>query len=139
MRNVLLTCADQFGIQEGELSVLMTGDDQMRELNAQYRGMSYATDVLTFEGTDLPGSPLGEIIINLDQAKRQGEIHGHSLEDEAQILAIHGFLHVLGYDDEEPEAREEMLQKMKEMAVVCGVPWNEKWATRAEQDGDGPA
>ena len=100
-----------------ELSLLITGDETVQELNRTYREIDSTTDVLAFalqEGDDFPGDPeglsqLGEVIISCPQASRQVEEHGHSLEREISILVIHGVLHLLGYDhatDEDAEVME---------------------------------
>ncbi len=91
-----------------ELSLLITGDEAVHELNLRYRKINSTTDVLAFalqEGDDFPGDPegasqLGEVIISCPQADRQAEERGHSLKRELSVLVIHGVLHLLGYDHE---------------------------------------
>jgi probable rRNA maturation factor len=102
----------------GAVSIAIVSDRRMRVLNRTFRGADYATDVLSFP-TDLgpseprprtkrnaaprtpdPGLLLGEIVIALDVARRQAAEYGHSLRTELRILALHGLLHLLGYDHE---------------------------------------
>jgi probable rRNA maturation factor len=77
---------------------LLTGDDELRRLNRQFRGMDYATDVLSFPPDT--GSTAGEIAISLDRASAQAAEHGHSVADEIRILMLHGVLHLTGMDHE---------------------------------------
>jgi probable rRNA maturation factor len=74
---------------------LITDDAQLRALNRQFRGQDYSTDVLSF-----PDTAGGELAISLDAAARQGAELGHSVEEELQILILHGVLHLTGMDHE---------------------------------------
>ena len=78
---------------------LITGDAELRRLNADFRGKDYATDVLSFPSAD-GGSHLGDIAISLGRARAQARDFGHAIEHEVQILMLHGVLHLLGYDHE---------------------------------------
>jgi len=93
----------------GEVAVLVTGDAAVRRLNAQYRGKDKPTDVLSFPG---PGGEagLGDIVISVDTAARNAPAVGRSLAQELDILALHGFLHVLGYDHETDRGTMERLE-----------------------------
>ena len=87
----------------------------MQELNARYRGIATPTDVLSFSqagGIVIPGAPklLGDIVISVDTAARQALAARRDLDEEAAHLAIHGILHLLGYDDVTPEGYEEMVR-----------------------------
>jgi len=73
-------------------------DARVRGLNRRYRGKSTATDVLSFPAGE-PGE-LGDVVIALGVARRQAEAAGHSLATELRVLALHGLLHLLGYDHE---------------------------------------
>lgn len=96
------------------LTILLTEDEYIRELNRQFRGEDHITDVLSFPaGEPMPGSEelleyLGDIAISVDTARRQAENKGHSLEAELQLLAIHGVLHLLDYDHETAEEKKAM-------------------------------
>ncbi|MEO8371294.1 MAG: rRNA maturation RNase YbeY [Candidatus Solibacter sp.] len=78
---------------------LITGDAELRRLNANFRNKDYATDVLSFpSGED--GAFLGDIAISLGRARAQAREFGHPIEHEVQILMLHGVLHLMGYDHE---------------------------------------
>jgi probable rRNA maturation factor len=83
----------------GEVALVLTGDHALRLLNARYRGKDKPTDVLSFPG---PGGDvsLGDIVISVETAARNAPSFGRSLRRELDVLALHGFLHVLGYDHE---------------------------------------
>ncbi len=79
----------------------------MRRLNALYRGVDATTDVLSFtlsppRSPESSNAPLGEIIISLQDLRRQARMQGHSLTEEFQVLTIHGVLHVLGHEHDRP-------------------------------------
>jgi len=99
-----------------ELGVVLAGDAKMKNLNKQYRKRNYTTDVLAFDyGFQFGGQ--GEIIICLDQAKRQAKELKHSLKEELAILLIHGILHLAGYDDEMKKQRDEMIKKQNQILL----------------------
>jgi probable rRNA maturation factor len=109
-----------------ELSLVVTDDETVRELNRTYRGVDETTDVLAFalgaENSSFPPPPdgvthLGEVIISCPQAARQAEEQKHSLKREVAILTIHGILHLLGYDHQQPEEEEEMTVREAETLV----------------------
>lgn len=87
------------GLDEGEqLSLTLCDDEVIRALNAEWRAMDKATDVLSFPMDD--PQLLGDLVISLDTAERQAKERGHELRDELRILMVHGVLHLLGYDHE---------------------------------------
>ena len=87
-----------------EVSIAVIDDDAMRTLNRKFRKKNKTTDVLTFPADDsyadpnAPGRPLGDIVISIDQARRQAAEQKHSLATEIRYLILHGILHALGYD-----------------------------------------
>lgn len=90
-----------------ELTIAITGDDQVRALNRQYRGVDSPTDVLAFDQATaearfaaVPGAPayLGDVIISYPRADMQASSGGHSAMDELLLLVVHGVLHLLGHD-----------------------------------------
>ena len=99
-----------------ELSLVITNDQTVQELNWQYRGIYEPTDVLSFalnEEKTFINPPdgilhLGEVIISYPQAVKQAEEYGHPVEKELALLIIHGILHLLGYEHDEPEKEREM-------------------------------
>lgn len=90
--------------EDSEVSVLLTDDPHMTQLNREYRGIDAPTDVLSFamrEGEDnnnLNANILGDVVISLETADRQAKEETHSLEEEVAFLTVHGVLHLLGYD-----------------------------------------
>jgi len=90
----------------GEVSIAFVDDDAMTTLNRQFRKKNKTTDVLTFPADDSyadptsKGRPLGDIVISIDQARRQSVEEKHSLATEVRYLILHGILHALGYDHE---------------------------------------
>jgi probable rRNA maturation factor len=104
-----------------ELSVCLVDDQEMRRLNREFLGSDQTTDVLSFpllEPGELSGihasagqpEPLGDIVINVDAARRQAEERGQTIAGEVELLAAHGLLHLFGHDHEEPGAAEEMAE-----------------------------
>ena len=88
-----------------ELSIALVDDAEIAELNAEYRGLDRATDVLSFslregKGADYSGSLLGDVVIGLETAARQARGRRRSVDDEVARLLIHGTLHLLGRDHE---------------------------------------
>ncbi len=82
-----------------EVSIALVTDAHIRKLNAQYRRKDAATDVLSFPSDDT----LGDIVIATGVARRQAREAGHSSATELRVLALHGLLHLLGYDHEHPD------------------------------------
>jgi probable rRNA maturation factor len=97
------------GSAEAELSVLVTADDEIRELNRRYRGLDRATDVLSFR---MGGGTLGDVVISAQTAGRRA---GRSLEREMTFLLVHGVLHLLGHDHSKPAERRRMRAREREL------------------------
>jgi len=111
------------GIEPLGVSVLITDDEKIHELNRQYRGKDAPTDVLSFPLYDDEGyldeEELGDIVISLERAKLQAEEYGHSLNREIAFLTAHSMLHLLGYDHENGET--EMFEKQEEILNILGI------------------
>ncbi|MBQ8545844.1 MAG: rRNA maturation RNase YbeY [Clostridia bacterium] len=112
-----------------EVSVTFTDNEQIKELNSQYRNKNSATDVLSFPMFDNfkdieiqpEPIPLGDIVISLERAQIQGYHLFHSIYHEVAFLAVHSTLHLLGYDHEtSKEDEEEMIRKQKEIMEIIG-------------------
>lgn len=93
------------GCKTHEISLLITDDVQVRELNRTYRGIDKPTNVLSFpmqEGkfSDLASGLLGDVVISLDTARKEADEAGISLSERMSQLLIHGILHLVGYDHE---------------------------------------
>ena len=91
----------------GELAIALVRDARMRTLNRTYRGKDYATDVLSFQGPEFRESDgyrvLGDVVIATGVARRQALKARHSYQTELRVLALHGLLHLLGYDHDGPD------------------------------------
>lgn len=121
--------------RSGDVSVLLCGDEAIRELNHKFRALNEPTDVLTFPGDDFPGAPLGDIAISVPYAERQAAARGVSLSQELGYLAIHGALHLIGFDDETERDRAEMVSEMNRSAIAAGLKPDENWASLLHSTG----
>jgi probable rRNA maturation factor len=93
----------------GEVALVLAGDTTVRRLNARYRGKDRPTDVLSFPG---PGGEagLGDIVISVAAAERNADRLGRSLPQELDVLALHGLIHLLGYDHETDDGTMDRLE-----------------------------
>jgi probable rRNA maturation factor len=112
------------GRREVEVTVVATGDEVLAELNQQYRGIGEPTDVLSFAAQEAaPGfvsapeaaTYLGDILIAVPYSRHQAAELGRDLADELRLLAVHGALHLLGYDHSEPEDENQMWALQEEI------------------------
>ncbi len=117
-----------------EISLVLCADAFIQNLNRTYRGQDKPTDVLSFAQEDgdapdaaaqgageTPPTLLGDIVISLPTAERQAARAGWSTDSEVTLLAVHGLLHLLGYDDETDEGARKMQQKTAQVLTACGV------------------
>jgi probable rRNA maturation factor len=114
-----------------EVSLVFTDSETVKQLNRDYRGVDEPTDVLAFymlpqkeadSSFALPPdgvTRLGEVIISYPQAVEQAKEQGHSPEKELALLIIHGILHLLSYDHEEPEVESKMRERERELLEKC--------------------
>jgi probable rRNA maturation factor len=119
------------GPEEAEVSLTLVDDQRIHELNRDYRGVDRPTDVLSFalqeETEDEPDildyedDLLGDIIISVERARSQAEEYGHSFERELVYLAVHGTLHLLGYDHEQEEDKVEMRRQEENVMSQIGL------------------
>nr|WP_106779998.1 rRNA maturation RNase YbeY [Lysinibacillus timonensis] len=120
-------------IEDGsEVSITFVTNEAIHEINKTYRDKDQPTDVISFAleelgegeveiiGEDMPRI-LGDIIISIDRTKVQAEEYGHSFERELGFLAVHGFLHLLGYDHMTPEDEKVMFGKQNEILTSYGL------------------
>ncbi|AAC07338.1 rRNA maturation RNase YbeY [Aquifex aeolicus] len=103
------------GLNNVELSVYITDDQEIRELNKTYRKKDKPTDVLSFPmGEEFGGYKiLGDVVISQDTAERQARELGHSLEEEVKRLIVHGIVHLLGYDHEKGGEEEKKFRELE--------------------------
>src|SRR5688572_8484571 len=128
LTSVLRAAADALSVR-GEVALVVASDKALRKLNAQYRGKDKPTDVLSFPGPCQPhvsplgtrrdecaacvgqSAGLGDIVISVETAAVNAKQLGRTLPQELDVLALHGFLHVLGYDHETDDGTMERLER----------------------------
>ena len=126
-RRVLLALEkmDRLPEEITELSIALVDDETMTGLNRKFRKKNKTTDVLTFPADDsynepsAKGRPLGDIVISVDQARRQALEEKHSLATELRYLILHGVLHALGYDHETDQGEMNALEA--EVRAIVGL------------------
>ncbi len=135
--DLLQFAADHLKLPENaEMSVTFMDNAAIREINRDYRGKDAPTDVISFaleeegdgeipivfddEDEPLPRE-LGDLMISVERAKEQAEEYGHSYDRELGFLALHGFLHINGYDHMTPEDEKEMFTLQKEILDAYGL------------------
>ena len=115
----------------GEISILLTDNAEMRALNKQWRGFDKPTDVLSFpsDAPEIPGEPvhLGDIAMGYETAEQDAGAMGRPFEAHVSHLLIHGFLHLLGYDHIQPEDAKVM--EPLEATILSGLGWPDPYAT----------
>ncbi|DAB40903.1 MAG TPA: rRNA maturation RNase YbeY [Sulfurovum sp. UBA12169] len=103
------------------IELIITDNNTIQSLNQIHRGKDAPTDVLSFPLEDaFSGMPLGSIVISEEFVKNKSKLYGHTIQDELNLLFIHGLLHLLGFDHECD--RGEMRAKEKELIEVFGLP-----------------
>lgn len=140
LEHILQEAAAMEGIQEGEVALTFVDNEQIHELNREYRGIDRPTDVLSFalnesveeeldilyeiedeQELDEMNDLLGDIIISTERAKEQADEYGHSLEREIGFLFVHGFLHLLGYDHQDEPSEQIMMDKQEAVLEKVGL------------------
>jgi probable rRNA maturation factor len=124
MRRAIRLLLRQEGWSEGDVSIVLTDDEEIRSLNRTYRGKDEPTDVLSFSLREVAAGEttvdlssleeelaLGEVYISIPTAMRQAQAGERTLEEEVAFLAVHGVLHLLGYEDESQEGYEQMYRR----------------------------
>jgi probable rRNA maturation factor len=109
---------------DAEVTLVLTDDLYIQELNQQFLGIEAPTDVLAFPGGEVdPDSQavyLGDIIISYPRALAQSASAGHAVQDELQLLTVHGILHLLGHDHAEPKDKAVMWAAQAEILAQLG-------------------
>ncbi|WP_239617414.1 rRNA maturation RNase YbeY [Cohnella mopanensis] len=151
LEKLLHIAGEKEDVQDGIVTLTLTDDEGIRELNRQYRGLDKPTDVLSFslvegeepdiqyndeyeasedgdenwQDEEKAGNPfsdlLGDIVISVPRAEAQAEEYGHSFERELGFLFVHGFLHLIGYDHGDEEQEREMFGKQEEVLKEAGL------------------
>ena len=111
--------------QEAELSIVLTDNEHLQELNLNYLGIDAPTDVLSFPASETdPESGtryIGDILISIPRAQSQADAAGHPLESEVQLLVVHGVLHLLGHDHADPAEKTRMWKAQSEILDSLGL------------------
>lgn len=115
---------------DSDLTIVLTDDARIQELNRDYLGIDAPTDVLSFPASETDGSEidpetgssyLGDILISLPYAARSAERAGHPLEAEVQLLTVHGVLHLLGHDHAKVREKARMWKAQAEILELLGL------------------
>jgi probable rRNA maturation factor len=121
LKELLMNVSKDEGLDNILFNVIIIDNDRIRELNRKYRNIDRETDVISFALEDDKTfnleeiRVLGDIYISVEKARSQAIEYGHSFKRELSFLAIHGFLHLLGYDHMEKEEEEIMFKKQEEV------------------------
>lgn len=149
LEKLLRIAGEKEGVSSGIVTLTLTDDEGIRELNRQYRGLDKPTDVLSFsmlegedadikyedeyevveseDGDEVGGAAdpfeamIGDIVISVPRAEAQAAEYGHSFERELGFLFVHGFLHLIGYDHGDEEQEREMFAKQEEVLKEAGL------------------
>ena len=126
------------GITTAEISLAIVDDRQIHQLNLDHLQHDYATDVLSFLFETGPQFVSGEIIVSAETAERVATELNSAPRDELLLYVVHGTLHLVGFDDQEPAARAAMMQRELEVLDELGVVVADRHATAfaAENDAD---
>ena len=110
---------------DSELTIVLTNDARLKELNRDYLGIDAPTDVLSFPASETDPETgaryIGDILISLTRAQSQATAAGHPLESEVQLLVVHGVLHLLGHDHAEAQEKARMWQAQTEILAQLGL------------------
>ena len=112
---------------DADITIVLTDDAQLHELNKECLGVDAPTDVLSFPASESDpetGTPyLGDILISIPRATEQAQASGHSVEAEVQLLVVHGTLHLMGHDHAEAEEKARMWAAQAEVMSRLGLSY----------------
>ena len=106
--NVAQMIVDDFGFDQSEISIAFVDDPTIRDLNKQYLNHDYETDVISFVLEESETALTGQLLVSTDTAEKMGQQIGVPMEHEVLLYVIHGMLHLVGFDDTDPESAEKM-------------------------------
>lgn len=129
IKKIAAATAERLDIQNAYISIIVTDDAYIRNVNREFRGLNEPTDVISFSNRENPfpevdpsQEEIGDIYISLERAERQAAEYRETLLDEVKRLVIHGMLHLIGYDHERSDEDEAlMLQKEEEIIGFIDV------------------
>jgi len=135
IREAIGAAARELSAPAGEVAVMLIDDEAMRALNSRWRGLDKPTNVLSFPAAPLPGAPdvshLGDIAIAFETVAREAAGEDKSLDRHLAHLAVHGYLHLLGYDHETVNDAETMERIETAILAKLGIP--DPYAVRAAE------
>jgi probable rRNA maturation factor len=135
IREAIGAAAREISAPVGEVAVMLIDDEAMRALNRQWRGLDKPTNVLSFPAAPLPGAPgasrLGDIAVAFETTAREAAGEDKSLAQHLAHLAVHGYLHLLGYDHETVKDAETMERTESAILAKLGIP--DPYAARASE------
>ena len=115
----------QPALSNADITIVLTDDRQLHELNRNYLDVDSPTDVLSFPSLEIDPETnemyLGDILISIPRAAQQAQAAGHSLEAEVQLLTVHGTLHLLGYDHATEEEKNVMWNEQTKVLERLGL------------------
>ena len=124
-RAAAATLEQQSASAEDDLTVVLADDEQLQDLNREFRDIDAPTDVLSFPSSESDPETghryLGDILISVQRAEEQAAAGGHPLEAEIQLLVVHGVLHLLGHDHAEDEEKARMWAAQAEVLARLGL------------------
>ena len=127
LKGLLNYALDYLKLDNVEFNIIIIDNPRIHEMNKEYRGVDRETDVITFALEDHKDIEfedvriLGDVYISIDKARSQSEEYGHSLKREISFLAIHGLLHLLGYDHMKPEDEKVMFDLQDKILDSYGI------------------
>ena len=123
LKSVLLKSMRVLRLKKCEVSLSLVGDRTIRRLNREYKGIDRPTDVLSFQQSRkaFPHETLGDIIISVTTARKQARKEKHTLSAECSMLAIHGLLHLMGYDHAKAEEAKKMFRLQNKLLRKVGI------------------
>jgi len=125
-RAAIETLSTMAAPESADLTIVLTDDDQIHQLNREFLEIDAPTDVLAFPADyidpDTDASYLGDVIISYERAVVQAQGGGHALEHEIELLVVHGILHLLGYDHADPQEKAKMWEAQASVLHRLGNP-----------------
>ncbi len=123
------TFAHLYKVGNNEITISIVRNDEVQRVNREFRKIDHPTDVLSFPAPENIEGQLGDILISLDFATIQALNRKVKAEDEVAMLAVHGCLHLIGFDDETEQDRVEMIHNMNRVMSIAGLPTDENWSS----------
>ncbi len=124
-RAARLALEHESAAEAAELTIVLTDDEQLRELNRAYLDVDAATDVLAFPASESDPETgaryLGDVLISVQRAAEQAQSAGHALAEELQLLVVHGVLHLMGHDHAEAAEKARMWAAQAEVLEQLGL------------------